>query len=83
VTTLRTEEWTFEVGPMISTGLINVFEGVDGDVVHATDAVLLEMGLTPDRYPEGVECETFHRIVPYAEFKDAVIDAGGSYAGTT
>lgn len=78
--TLRTEEWTFEDSGMISTGLVNVFEG---EVTHVQDTILLELGLTPDKYPEGVEGESFHRIVPYAELRDAVIDAGGSYAGTT
>lgn len=79
--TLRTEEWTFDVEGMISTAIVNVFEG---EVVHVSEDILrVEMGQDPKDYFETVVNEKFLRVVPYSEFKDWLLAVGGTYAGTT
>jgi hypothetical protein len=77
---LRTEEWTFEDGPMLRTGVVNVFEG---EVCHVVDDILTGMEIDPEEYPEEVEFETFYRRIPYETFKEGILNAGGSYAGTS
>jgi hypothetical protein len=78
--TLRTEEWTVDVDWGVSTALINVFEG---EVVHVSDSVMVEMGLTLGDYPQGVENESFYHVVPYEEFRNIIGNKGFSHAGTS
>lgn len=79
---LRTEEWERDIGGMISTGIVNVFEG---EVVRLSPELAREMKMDPAQskevVPEG--CQHFVWEYPYEVFRKAIIESGMTYARTS
>lgn len=75
---LRRESWSKEVDWGVTSMVILIREG---EVVHISDEVMTELGLTLGDHLQGVENESFYHAVPYTIVRDELHRQGFAYEG--